>query len=116
VRFPHCHPPLPPEAVGTAAVTIDGHPAVSIDGVVNRIPVTNVVEYVGIGGATAVARRSVVDIEKCDDCHNELSLHGNNRTDNPEVCVTCHNPNATDANRRNHLTDLHHPRRMAFSC
>jgi hypothetical protein len=96
--------PLPPEAVGTAAVTIDGHPAVDINGVVNRIPVTNVIEYVGIDGATAVPRRGddgVVDIKKCDDCHNELSLHGNNRTDNPDVCVTCHNPNATDANRRN---------------
>ena len=92
---------LPPEAVGTAAVTIDGHPAVDINGVVNRIPVTNVIEYVGIDGATAVDRRSVVDIKKCDDCHNELSLHGNNRTDNPEVCVTCHNPNATDASKRN---------------
>lgn len=93
--------PIPAEANGTAAVTIDGHPAVDIDGVINRIPVTNIVEYVGIDGNTAVARRSVVEIEKCDDCHKQLSLHGNNRTDNPDVCVTCHNPNATDANRRN---------------
>jgi OmcA/MtrC family decaheme c-type cytochrome len=93
--------PLPAEAAGTAAVTIDGHPAVVIDGVVNRIPVTNVIEYVGIDGGTAVARREIVDIQKCDDCHKELSLHGNNRTDNPAVCVTCHNPNATDVNRRN---------------
>jgi OmcA/MtrC family decaheme c-type cytochrome len=91
---------LPPEAVGTAAVTIDGHPAVDIDGVINRIPVTNVVEYVAIGGATVSARRNVIDIQKCDDCHKELSLHGNNRTDNPEVCVTCHNPNATDVTKR----------------
>ena len=93
--------PIPANAIGTAAVTIDGHPAVDIDGVVNRIPVTNVVEYVGIDGATAVARREVVDIVNCDNCHKELSLHGNNRTDNPQVCVTCHNPNATDINRRN---------------
>jgi len=93
--------PIPASAVGTAAVTIDGHPAVDIDGVVNRIPVTNVVEYVGIDGVTAVARREVVDIVNCDNCHKELSLHGNNRTDNPQVCVTCHNPNATDVNRRN---------------
>jgi OmcA/MtrC family decaheme c-type cytochrome len=56
---------------------------------------------VGIDGATTVARRGVVDIQKCDDCHKELSLHGNNRTDNPEVCVTCHNPNATDVSKRN---------------
>jgi OmcA/MtrC family decaheme c-type cytochrome len=60
-----------------------------------------VIEYVGIDGGTAVARREIVDIQKCDDCHKELSLHGNNRTDNPAVCVTCHNPNATDVNRRN---------------
>ncbi len=92
---------LPAEAVGSAAVTIDGHPAVSIDGVINRIPVTNVVSYVGIDGGAAIARRGVVDIQKCDDCHKALSLHGNNRTDNPAVCVTCHNPNATDVTKRN---------------
>jgi len=27
-------------------------------------------------------------------------LHGNNRTDKPEVCVTCHNPMMTDVNQR----------------
>ena len=91
---------IPAAATGTAAVTIDGHPAVTIDGSVERIPVTNVAEYVGIDGANAMARRAVVDIEKCDDCHKSLSLHGNNRTDNPEVCVVCHNPNATDARQR----------------
>jgi len=91
---------IPAGAIGTAAVTIDGHPAVDIDGVVNRIPVKNVIKYVGIDGATAAARRTVVDIANCDNCHKELSLHGNNRTDNPEVCVTCHNPNATDADKR----------------
>ncbi len=92
--------PLPAEAVGTAAVTIDGHPAVTIDGNVERVPVRNVVSYVGIDGAAASDRRVVVDIENCDNCHNELSLHGNNRTDEPQVCVTCHNPNATDARQR----------------
>lgn len=92
---------IPATAIGTAAVTIDGHPAVDIDGVVNRIPVKNVVSYVGIDGATASDRREVVDIANCDNCHKELSLHGNNRTDNPQVCVVCHNPNATDSNRRN---------------
>ena len=91
---------IPAGAIGTAAVTIDGHPAVVIDGSVNRIPVKNVVSYVGIDGADAVDRREVVDIANCDNCHKELSLHGNNRTDNPQVCVTCHNPNATDAAKR----------------
>jgi OmcA/MtrC family decaheme c-type cytochrome len=91
---------IPADAVGTAAVTMDGHPAVDIDGVINRIPVLNAVEYVGIDGAAAVDRREVVDIANCDNCHKELSLHGNNRTDNPQVCVACHNPNATDVTKR----------------
>ena len=41
-----------------------------------------------------------IDFAKCDDCHNQLSLHGNNRTDKPEVCVTCHNPMMTDVRQR----------------
>ncbi|MDH5584118.1 MAG: hypothetical protein OEY82_09650, partial [Gammaproteobacteria bacterium] len=46
------------------------------------------------------ARRQVVDIAKCNDCHNTLALHGDNRVGNTELCSTCHNPNATDVNRR----------------
>ena len=41
-----------------------------------------------------------MDIQKCNDCHNQLSVHGNNRTDKPEVCITCHNPMMTDINQR----------------
>jgi OmcA/MtrC family decaheme c-type cytochrome len=92
---------IPANAVGSAAVTIDGHPAVDIDGTIERIPVTNVVSYAPITDAAAVPRRNAVAIEKCQDCHNSLAMHGNNRTDNIEVCVTCHNPNTTDARRRN---------------
>ena len=91
---------VPAGASGTAAVTIDGHPAVEVDGNFERIAVTNAVAYAGITDATPLPRRNAVAIAKCDDCHNQLSVHGNNRTDNPEVCVVCHNPNATDVNRR----------------
>jgi OmcA/MtrC family decaheme c-type cytochrome len=94
---------IPATASGTAAVTIDGHPAADADGdgtFEARVPVTNVVSYVSLTGGDADERRAVVDIARCDDCHKQLSLHGNNRTDNPEVCVTCHNPNATDARQR----------------
>jgi len=91
---------VPATAGGSLAVTIDGHPAVDIDGSVERIAVTNAVAYAAITDATASPRRNVVAIEKCDDCHSQLSMHGNNRTDKIEVCVTCHAPNATDVNRR----------------
>ncbi|NNF15973.1 MAG: OmcA/MtrC family decaheme c-type cytochrome [Gammaproteobacteria bacterium] len=91
---------IPAGIKGSLAATLEGHPAVVIDGSTERIAVTNAVAYAPITDAAAVARRDVVNIEKCDECHNQLSLHGNNRTDKPEVCATCHNPNATDINRR----------------
>lgn len=93
---------IPATAVGSAAVAIEGHPALDADnnGSIDRIAVTNAIAYAPITDATAVARRAVVNITKCDECHNQLSLHGSNRTDKPEVCATCHNPNMTDINRR----------------
>lgn len=93
---------IPATAIGTASAAIEGHPAVDADddGELDRIAVTNAIAYEPITDTAVVPRRSLVDIEKCDDCHNQLALHGNNRTDKPEVCVTCHNPNMTDARQR----------------
>jgi OmcA/MtrC family decaheme c-type cytochrome len=65
------------------------------------VPATSAVAYFGIEDpADVTPRRQKVDIERCDNCHGLLSLHGGNRNDNPQVCVTCHNANATDINRR----------------
>lgn len=44
-----------------------------------------------------VARRLVVDDAKCENCHSNLSLHGENRHDANGYCDTCHMPEATDA-------------------
>ncbi len=97
---------LPAGLTGSIAVALEGHPGSdlngngTIGGRSDRVAVTNVIEYFGVDGAAATPRRNAVLIEKCDDCHKQLSLHGNNRTDKPEVCAMCHNPNATDINRR----------------
>jgi OmcA/MtrC family decaheme c-type cytochrome len=96
---------LPAAAAGTLAVGIEGHPWKDLDGdglasSEESIAVKAAVAYAGIDGATAVPRRRAVDIAKCDECHKQLSLHGGNRTDNPQLCVICHNPNMTDVNRR----------------
>jgi OmcA/MtrC family decaheme c-type cytochrome len=93
---------IPPTASGSATVVIEGHPALDADddGIVDRIAVTSADAHAPITDANATARRAVVDIGKCNDCHGQLTLHGNNRTDNPAVCVTCHNPNMTDVARR----------------
>ena len=98
--------PVPAGTTGTLSAGIEGHPWVDINGdglsgFPERIAVTNAIGYQGIDGAEAVARRNAIAIERCDQCHNQLAIHGNNRTDEPEVCVQCHNPNATDINRRN---------------
>ena len=91
---------VPATVTGTLSVSIDGHPSVNIDGTDERIAVTNTIAYAGVTDATPVPRRNAVAIEKCGDCHNQLAMHGNNRTDNIEVCVVCHTANATDINRR----------------
>jgi OmcA/MtrC family decaheme c-type cytochrome len=67
------------------------------DTVPDAVPVNSVGKGFAITDATAVARRSVVDIAKCDDCHKPLALHGDNRVNNTELCSTCHNPVAVGA-------------------
>jgi OmcA/MtrC family decaheme c-type cytochrome len=69
------------------------------DGVLDTINVAAAGLYYAVTDANPVARRQVANINKCNDCHKTLSLHGGNRTDNTELCANCHNPNATDVNR-----------------
>ena len=85
-----------------ATVQGSGHPALDVDGdgAVDEIPVTSATQFFAITDMVATPRRQVVDLAKCQACHQTLSLHGSNRTDNLNLCVTCHNPNATDINRR----------------
>jgi OmcA/MtrC family decaheme c-type cytochrome len=49
-----------------------------------------------------VARRSVVDVDKCNNCHEKLGIfaettfHSGQRND-PTMCAMCHNPNRTSS-------------------
>ncbi len=97
--------------IANVGVVIEGHPGVVLSGwgaatpaAAAEIPVTSAVGYGNVAGGAPVARRTVVDIAKCDVCHNLLSEHGNNRTQNTQVCVACHNPASTDVSRRLALT------------
>lgn len=91
---------LPPNiaASGSGAAVIEGRAVVNSV----RVPLTNVVSFFNIDevDGSAVARRDVVALENCLACHGTLSLHGGNRTDNINSCVTCHNPRSTDIARR----------------
>ena len=93
---------IPADARGSGAALIEGRPAVDVngDGTLERLAVTSAGKAFSITDAAPVAYRRIVDITKCNACHQELTLHGNSRTGNAELCATCHNPNATDINRR----------------
>ncbi|MBU1168535.1 MAG: OmcA/MtrC family decaheme c-type cytochrome [Proteobacteria bacterium] len=94
---------IPSTAVGSGVVAMEGHPAGDFDGDTtysDRVPVTGVTEAFAITDSSAVSRREVVDIDNCNKCHNVLSLHGSNRTGEPQLCVICHNADATDIGRR----------------
>lgn len=93
---------VPADATGSGRVGFHARFSTDVDGdaVADRIQVKSVVKDFLITGASVVARRSVVDIAKCNQCHDQLSLHGGARTDEPQLCVMCHNPNATDIGRR----------------
>ncbi len=65
-----------------------------------RIHPKSVVAGFRIDDAKVVARREVVDNAKCNNCHEQVTLHGNSRNGNAQVCVTCHNPNETDVKDR----------------
>jgi OmcA/MtrC family decaheme c-type cytochrome len=101
---------LPAQAFGTARAALEGHPAwpMTVNGttVQAAVPVKNVFKDFAVSDTTVVPRRQIVDINKCKQCHTgtlhgdivipRLSLHGGNRTEEPGVCVMCHNPNQTD--------------------
>ena len=91
---------VPTGITGSGKAILEGHPQVSIDGVLMSPGVAAAGIPFAITDPTPVDRRRVVNISKCNDCHKVLSLHGANRTGNTELCSTCHNPNATDIGRR----------------
>jgi OmcA/MtrC family decaheme c-type cytochrome len=91
---------IPTGIKGSGTVALEGRPQVDLgDGLVSLAVAGDSIPF-SIDDPEAVARRKVVDIGKCNDCHKTLSIHGDNRVGNTELCATCHNPNATDINRR----------------
>ena len=60
---------------------------------------TNPIFYFTVTDAAPSPRRTVVDLTKCNVCHDRLALHGGQRFV-VEECVACHNPNANDSARR----------------
>ncbi|NNF49896.1 MAG: OmcA/MtrC family decaheme c-type cytochrome, partial [Woeseiaceae bacterium] len=91
---------IPSDVSGSGTAFLEGRPRVDLgDGFVS-LSVAGAGLSFAIDDDSPVDRRTVVDINKCNDCHQTLALHGDNRADNTQLCATCHNANATDINRR----------------
>ncbi len=119
-RFSHTFASaLPAGATGTWAVSLEARrrksPTVHYDVAADAFPwpgtgeavteyANNPVAYVDVsagatGAGAPVARRRVVAQERCEACHQRLSLHGGLRHE-VEYCVMCHTPERTDWERR----------------
>ena len=59
----------------------------------------NSLHFFTIDGSEPVMRRAIVDEMRCNDCHNEVRFHGEQRV-GVDACVMCHHTSATDAARR----------------
>lgn len=95
---------IPADAMGSWAFTADVYQNVTIDdgsdaGLEVREAAFNPIFYAAVTDAEAMPRREVVSLEKCNVCHDSLSLHGGQRFAIQE-CVLCHNPTADDINVR----------------
>lgn len=91
-------------ATGSGAAVIEGRLSIALEegASPSSVPLKNVHSFFSIDepDGMAVPRRTSVELDNCLSCHQELSLHGSNRTDDINSCVTCHNPRNTDRDVR----------------
>jgi OmcA/MtrC family decaheme c-type cytochrome len=95
---------LPADASGTWTVSADIRRAAVLKRGDGKADITlnestiNPIQYVAVSGPVT-ARRVVVTLGQCNQCHDALSLHGGQRNTTLE-CVICHNPTESDVSRR----------------
>ena len=98
--------PIPATAKGTWAFSGDFYRTTTLKRADGKADITgirdtavNPQKYVALDGGTATARRTSVDMARCNTCHDGLRLHGGQRR-SIEECVMCHNPVENDRSRR----------------
>ncbi len=95
---------VPADAKGTWTMQIEGRSSEKLLAGTQKertvsVNIPNQVSYLSVDGSAVTPRRMTTDTAKCNQCHYNLSLHGENRNV-VESCVICHNPMMTDAARR----------------
>ncbi len=91
---------IPANAKGTFSIGLEGRRGLTLLPGTTKQTTTeygakNVVANFSVDGSAVMARRQVVSIDKCNQCHTFLSVHGTNRNQ-IEQCVLCHNGSETD--------------------
>ena len=92
---------LPKNATGTWTIGIEGtktftlNPGTDKQLTQSQGGVNKLISF-SVDGSKMQPRRTVVSLQNCNSCHSSLSAHGGNRNQ-IEMCVLCHNPNATDS-------------------
>jgi OmcA/MtrC family decaheme c-type cytochrome len=81
-----------PAATGTGIVNFEGRVTTSE----GNVPVTTASRIFAITGdpSMPMQRRSSVDIERCNDCHELTTQHGSRNNNTIENCQVCHIANA----------------------
>ncbi len=95
---------IPADAKGSYTIGIEGRrTSIIMQGTTQQQSVQygadNKVVHFSVDSSQMVPRRQIVTTAKCNSCHFDLVLHGDNRN-KVEQCVLCHNPVETDAARR----------------
>jgi OmcA/MtrC family decaheme c-type cytochrome len=93
--------PIPADAKGSYAIGIGGYRNIKLlEGTrkerTEREAGVNKVAYFSVDGSAVQPRREVVSLDKCNECHFSLAMHGNGRN-RVEHCAQCHNLSLTDA-------------------
>lgn len=98
--------PIPANATGTWALTADVE-WTTIEKRGDALPdITDFTEspinpivYLAMTDPQPMPRREVVDIAKCNVCHDRIGAHGGQRLVT-DACVICHNPTTNDSSQR----------------
>jgi OmcA/MtrC family decaheme c-type cytochrome len=92
--------PIPDDATGTWTFTADvRRTSVIDDGSSEGLEVTeaafNPIFHATVSDDDPMPRRTVVEMDNCNVCHDVLALHGGQRL-NVQECMICHRPNNSD--------------------
>jgi OmcA/MtrC family decaheme c-type cytochrome len=87
---------IPASATGSYGLALEGFLQPVAGG--PRYAAFNPVTYVPVTDAATTARRTVVAMQSCNNCHGELAFHGGSRK-SVQYCAFCHNPNNTNDQR-----------------